>query len=70
MKTELKIAILEKFGPGRQYIAAQKAGISESRLSRIILGRREPTADERHAIAKALGIPPPEIFPQEEKPAA
>ena len=70
MLSQLKVAIWEKYGSGRQYLLARDARLSESTLSRIILARREASADERRAIAKALGVPQREIFPQEEKPAS
>ena len=69
MQVQLKVAIYEKFGPGRQYVAAQRAGLSESTLSRIVVGRREATPMERRALAKVLRMPQRELFPQE-RPAA
>jgi len=63
MLSQLKVAILEHFGPGRQYLAASEAGISESTLSRIILGRREASPSERRAIARALRRPQRDLFP-------
>ena len=70
MLSQLKLAILERFGPGRQYEAARRAGISESTLSRIVLGHREPSVEERRTIAKALQMPQRELFPEGERDAA
>ena len=66
MRLTLKTAILKKFGPGRQYVAAREAGISENALSRIVVGRREPTETERREIARALEVPDRELFLSEE----
>jgi len=63
MNLDLKVAILRTYGNGKQYAAACDAGLSESKMSRIIAGRQEPSAEERAAIAKILGQPAAELFP-------
>jgi transcriptional regulator with XRE-family HTH domain len=60
MNLILKISILEKFH--RQADFAQKAGIEESLLSKIVNGRRSPTVEQRQAISKTLGIDASELF--------
>jgi transcriptional regulator with XRE-family HTH domain len=46
----------------RQYQIAREVGLTENELSRIVRGRRSPTADERRRLALALGVAEPEIF--------
>lgn len=59
----LKVAIIQsKF---RQIDVAAKAGINNSKFSHIILGRAEPTIDEKKAIAKVLKRPIADLFPDE-----
>jgi hypothetical protein len=47
-----------------------KAGITESRLSRIVHGWIEATPDERAALSQALGVEEGYLFTQGEQPAA
>jgi len=60
MQSRLKIAILERREP--QYVLASRSGIDETRLSRIVRGRVQPTVEERLSIATALGVPERELF--------
>jgi DNA-binding XRE family transcriptional regulator len=46
-----------------QLTVAQKAGIHEPRMSKIIRGHVEATAEEKKAIAKALRQPVDHLFP-------
>lgn len=46
----------------RQQDIADKAGLSDSLFSHIVRGRRIPNADQRKAIAKALGVPVVDLF--------
>ena len=57
---KLKVALLLADCPA--YAIAQAAGLSETRLSRIVTGRIDPTREERAKIADALGIRTSEIF--------
>jgi transcriptional regulator with XRE-family HTH domain len=59
----LKVAIVESRIP--QIAIAEKTGIHESRLSRIIHGYLEPREDEKAAIARALRRPVHQLFPSE-----
>ena len=60
MLLKLKMAILNS---GRhQYEVAHDAGIPETRLSRIILGRVDPSAEERRCIARALRATERDLF--------
>ena len=67
MHADLKLAIFRKFGPGRQWQAARRADISESTLSRIIVGHRTPTAKERRALSRALRMPQRDLFPEQQE---
>jgi len=60
MLLDLKFAILKE--ERHQYELASEIGMSETRLSRIILGRAQPTADERRSIARALNMSEDELF--------
>lgn len=53
----------------RQYEVAAAAGMTETRLSRIALGRVQASADEMQRIAEVLGKPVVELF-ESERPAA
>jgi transcriptional regulator with XRE-family HTH domain len=44
------------------YAVAQATGISESRFSRLLNGRSEPTQPERARIASVLGYPEKWLF--------
>lgn len=46
------------------YEVAQRAGISETRMSRITTGRALPTDDEKRAIAMAMSLPVSVCFPK------
>jgi transcriptional regulator with XRE-family HTH domain len=41
---------------------AQQAGITRSAISRVITGQNDPGPDFCNGIARALGIPPVEVF--------
>lgn len=47
-----------------QIVLAKKAGIHETRLSKIVNGHIEPTPDEKKAIARALRTPVTVLFPE------
>ncbi len=53
MNIELKIGLIRRFGS--QIRAAKPLRIEESRLSKIVNGHRDPTAEERRRLANALG---------------
>jgi len=46
----------------RQYQIAREVGLTENELSRIVRGRRPPTADERKRLAQVLGVTEPDLF--------
>lgn len=50
----------------RQYELAGKVRIPAPIISQIERGRRNPTAEEREKLAKALGLKPEQLFPKEE----
>ena len=52
MNQELKLALLRDRRP--QYVVAREAAISETRLSRIVTGRIEPTEAEKSCLARVL----------------
>jgi hypothetical protein len=54
MNTELKIAIIRRFGS--QTRAAKPLRIDEPRLSRLVNGHVVPTALERQRFAATLGV--------------
>jgi transcriptional regulator with XRE-family HTH domain len=58
--TPLRLAILRDGRP--HYQIASSAGLSESMLSRILIGRRAPNRDERTRIAGALKCPEHALF--------
>jgi hypothetical protein len=60
VSVNLKIAILQ-LGL-RQYDLAARLGISETRFSRILQGRIDPTPEERGQIATALGGDENQLF--------
>ena len=43
---------------------AERAGLSRAVLSAIALGHQSPTDAQREAIAKAIGVPAPILFPE------
>jgi transcriptional regulator with XRE-family HTH domain len=61
--TALKTALFET--GTSQLEVAQKTGIHESRLSRIVRGHSEPSDDEKKLIARALGKPVTQLFSSE-----
>ncbi len=61
MVVPLKLALLRR--GELQYEFASRLGIGETRLSRIVRGRVDPTPEERKGIAKALGMTEAELFP-------
>jgi transcriptional regulator with XRE-family HTH domain len=56
----LKFAILA--ARLRQYEIAQRAKMTETRLSRLATGRASPTDDERRRLAAVLGVPERRLF--------
>ena len=54
MNIELKIALIRRFGS--QIRAAKPLNIDEPRLSRLVNGHRDPTAEERRRLSVALGV--------------
>ena len=60
MNLRLKTRIIEK--GIRQYDVAQQVRMTETRLSRVITGRIDPTPEEEIKIADALGVPREELF--------
>ncbi|MBU1626028.1 hypothetical protein KKB18_01530 [bacterium] len=65
---KLKFRILESRIPQRKI--AQQLDISESIFSRITLGEREATPEQKEKIAEILCCSVPEIFPEEELAAS
>ena len=63
----LKFVILQKFG--RQADFAQATGLNETLLSKIICGRRLPTAEQKSIIAQKLGVSAGELLPYQNQPA-
>lgn len=61
MNLALKMAIVASGTP--QHAIARKTGISETILSRIVQGRREPTQEQRRSLARALGRREEDLFP-------
>ena len=53
MNLELRIALIRRFGS--QIRAPKPLKIEESRLSKIVNGHREPTAEERKRLTVELG---------------
>jgi len=60
MRYQLKMAVVRLGVP--QYVVAKRAGLSETRLSRIVQGRLQPTPDERRRLARVLGASENELF--------
>ncbi len=58
--SKLRLALLEAGIP--HYVAANMAGLSETVFSRIVVGRRAPSPDERARIAQALNRSEAELF--------
>jgi len=53
MNVELKVELIRRFGS--QIVASKRLGIRESKLSYIVQGHAEPSAQERKALEKTLG---------------
>lgn len=60
---KLKLALLALAEP--QYLVAQRADMSETRLSRIVNGRVQPSANEQTRLVEILGVSLDELFPPE-----
>lgn len=60
--TQLKIALVQS--GERAYAVAHRAGLSETKLSRIVAGRRAASAEEKARIALALSRAVADLFPQ------
>lgn len=54
MNIELRIALIRRFGS--QIRATKPLKIDEPRLSRLVNGHRDPTAEERQRLTVALGV--------------
>jgi transcriptional regulator with XRE-family HTH domain len=65
--TPLKLAILA--ARIRQYEVAQRAQITETRLSRLATGRALPTDAERKRLAEVVGVPEARLFGEAPSPA-
>jgi hypothetical protein len=70
-KTALKLAIYERYPSQRAFLADLENGkqsleLSESRLSKLITGHLEATAEERRIFAWRLQRSIAELFPEEE----
>jgi len=65
MNTKLKLKLLELRIP--QYAVARQLGQTETRFSRIVCGRIEPTPDECRSIAALLQLNVHELFDQEQR---
>ncbi len=64
MSLELKIAIVQS--GIKSYKVAAKIGWHPSKLSCVINGVYEPTADEKYQLANVLGVKIGDIFPERE----
>ena len=63
MSLNLKLAVIKS---GKyQFEIALEAGISEVKFSKILKGRIEPNQNEKDKIAKVLGRPINELFPED-----
>lgn len=60
MRVNLKAALLRC--RIRQYEAANKLGITDTRLSRIVCGRLEPTDEEKRKLASLVREPIEKLF--------
>lgn len=63
MRVNLKAAVLRS--RRSQYEIAQASGMSETRLSRIVMARVEPSPEERKQLATVLGSDERELFDSE-----
>ena len=66
MNGKLKLALLTRGKP--QYEVADELGMSETKLSRIVHGRLEPTATEMRDIAVLFGVHPDDLFSNDPPP--
>ena len=62
MNLVLKVAILKKYAS--QMACARDIGWSDSLLSKIVRGWREPNPDQKKALSRKLGTKVHEIFPE------
>ena len=60
INAKLKLALIVNEEP--QYKVAQRGGLSESRFSRIVTGRSEPSPEERRNVSRALGVRESDLF--------
>lgn len=67
MRIRLKAAILALGRP--QYELAKYFDGGETRLSRIVRGRAEPTDEDMRRLSELLGVPLAELFPEVERVA-
>jgi transcriptional regulator with XRE-family HTH domain len=58
--TNLKHALVDH--PGPAYRVAQKLGISDSRLSKIVIGLVEPNKEEKTGLVAIFGVRVEELF--------
>lgn len=66
MVTRLKLAVVGSDLP--QYELARRCGLTETVFSRIVRGRRNPTATERRRIAEALQCSEAALFGTDPNP--
>jgi len=60
MNLVLKIAILQRYPCQADF--AQKAGICEALVSKIVRERRQPTPEQAKKISQTLQVPADELF--------
>jgi transcriptional regulator with XRE-family HTH domain len=58
---KLKAFIREQFGLQMNF--ATRVSLTEMQVSKIVCGRRQPTADEQQRIAEALDVEVETLFP-------
>lgn len=68
MNLPLKMAMHESRRTQKRI--ATLAKIDETRLSKIVRGRKEPTVDEMKALARVLGKAQDELFPSAQEAVA
>lgn len=59
---QLRLLLLIRSEYGRQYLFAERVGISEAQLSRILSGRTQPGPKLKAKIAQAFGMEFEEVF--------
>jgi transcriptional regulator with XRE-family HTH domain len=62
--TPLRLARL-KAGISSQYVVAEAIGSSQSQISLYEQGFREPTEEQKKALARLYGVDETELFPRE-----